>query len=67
MITDSSTQSLLHCFRSSNRLAPQPLSHIHLDIRVKGLAVQSFHTFPDECAIVRSQSLYELMKAPRKP
>jgi hypothetical protein len=60
MITTDSRQSLIHRFGSLNRLAPPPLSHVHIDIRSKGLSVQSFHTFPDECAIVRSQSLYEL-------
>jgi hypothetical protein len=64
MIADSSTHTLLHRFGSSNRLLPQPLSHVHIDSRVKGLSVQSFHTFPDECAIVRSQSLYELIPIP---
>ena len=60
MIADSSRHCLVHRFGSTNRLAPQPLSHVHIDSRVKGLSVQSFHTFPDECAIVRAQSLFEL-------
>jgi hypothetical protein len=51
---------LFHRFRSSNRLAPPPLSHIQISARVTDLSVQSFHTFPDECAIVRTQSLFEL-------
>ena len=28
--------------------------------RVNDLSIQSFHTFPDECAIVRTQSLFEV-------
>jgi hypothetical protein len=59
MALDASRESLLHRFRSSNRLAPPPLTHIHVDVRPNGLAIQSFHTFPDECAIVRTQSLFE--------
>ena len=35
-------------------------AHLHIDVRASGLAIQSFHTFPDECAIVRTQSLFEL-------
>jgi hypothetical protein len=67
MIADSSRHRLLHRFGSSNRLAPPPLSHVCIEARVKGLSVQSFHTFPDEHAIVRSQSLYELIApAPRR-
>ncbi len=60
MIADASRQSLIHRFGSSNRLAPRPLSHVHIEPRVRGLSVQSFHTFPEESAIVRSLSLYEL-------
>ena len=60
MTLDTSRDSLFHRFRSTNRLAPPPISHIHIDVRASGLAIQSFHTFPDECAIVRTQSLFEL-------
>jgi hypothetical protein len=66
MIADGSGQTLVHHFRSSNRLAPPPLSHVLVEPRVRGLSVQAFHTFPDECAIVRSQSLYELISAPSR-
>jgi hypothetical protein len=60
MIADGSRQSLLHCFRTPNRLLPAPLTHLRVEPRAGGLSLQSFHTFPDECAIIRSQSLYEL-------
>jgi hypothetical protein len=63
MIADGSRQTLVHHFRTSNRLAPPPLSHVYVEPRVGGLSVQAFHSFPDECAIVRSQSLYELIPA----
>jgi hypothetical protein len=66
MIADGTQQTLLHRFGSCNRLAPAPLSQVHVDSRTRGLSVQSFHTFPDECAIVRSQSLYELTSGPSK-
>jgi hypothetical protein len=65
MIADGSRQSLIHSFRSPNRLLPSPLTHVHIEPRARGLSLQSFHTFPDECAILRSQSLYELL--PRFP
>jgi hypothetical protein len=57
---EASRNRLFHGFKSSNRLAPEPISHISIGARVNDLAVQSFHTFPDECAIVRTQSLFEL-------
>jgi Protein of unknown function DUF2617 len=66
MIADDSRHALVHRFGSSNRLAPAPLTHVHVEARVRGLSVQSFHTFPDECAIVRSQSLYELIPTSTK-
>jgi hypothetical protein len=52
--------SLFHRFRDTNRLVPPPISSLHIDARASGLAIQSFHTFPQECAIVRTQSLFEL-------
>ena len=67
MIADSTPHSMIFRFGSSNRLSPQPLSHVHMDVRVKGLSIQSFHTFPDESAIVRSQSLYELVPGSSRP
>ena len=51
---------LLHHFGSSGRLATGALSWINLETRAKGLSVQAFHTFPDDHAIVKSQSLFEL-------
>ncbi len=66
LVADDSRQILAHRFGSSNRLAPAPLSQVYIEARVRGLSIQSFHTFPDECAIVRSQSLYELVCVPPK-
>ena len=60
MVCDLSQHNLVHSFKSSNRLVPPPLVHLHVEAAVRSLSIQSFHTFPDECAIVRSQSLYEL-------
>jgi hypothetical protein len=60
MTREVARDCLFHSFGSTNRLAPPPISHIHIDARAKDLAVQAFHTFPDECAIVRTQSLFEL-------
>jgi hypothetical protein len=63
---DGSPNRLFHHFRSSNRLAPEPISHVLMTARVNDLSIQSFHTFPDECAIVRTQSLFELKTAAKK-
>jgi hypothetical protein len=57
---DGSRDRLFHGFPSSNRLSPEPMSHVLIGARVNDLSVQSFHTFPDERAIVRTQSLFEV-------
>jgi len=59
-----SGEKLFHQFRSGNRLSPAPLSHLYIDARVRGLSIQTFHTFPDEWAIVRTQSLFETHLVP---
>ena len=47
--------------RSSRPTAWPPADQSYPDRRrVSDLSIQSFHTFPDECAIVRTQSLFEL-------
>ena len=51
---------LLHHFSSSGRLATGALSWINIETRSTGLSVQAFHTFPDDHAIVKSQSLFEI-------
>jgi len=63
---DASGHFLFHRFHSSNRLAPEPVSRIQINARVRDLSIQSFHGFPDECAIVRTQSLFELKTPPSR-
>jgi hypothetical protein len=60
---DAARDGLFHCFRASNRLAAAPISHIQITPRARDLSIQAFHTFPDECAIVRTQSLFELRRS----
>ena len=50
---------LLHRFESGGRLALGALSWINVETRTKSLLVQAFHTFPDDLAIVKVQSLFE--------
>jgi hypothetical protein len=52
-------RGLLHRFESGGRLALGALSWINVETRPRGLIVQAFHTFPDDLAIVKSQSLFE--------
>ncbi len=53
-------EGMLHRFNSSGRMALGALSYINVETRQRSLLVQAFHTFPDDYAIVKSQSLFEL-------
>ena len=53
-------EGLLHTFDSSGRMAIGALSYISVETRQRSLLVQAFHTFPDDYAIVKTQSVFEL-------
>lgn len=57
---DGKQRGMLHMFDASGRMALGALSYINVETRNRSLLVQAFHTFPDDCAIVKSQSLFEL-------
>lgn len=60
LVNNSEREGMLHMFESSGRVAMGALSYINLETRNHSLKVQAFHTFPDDCAVVKSQSLFEL-------
>ena len=47
---------MLHKFDSSGRMTLGALSYINVEVRARKLLIQAFHTFPDDYAIVKSQS-----------
>jgi len=57
---DGIRNGLLHRFDSSGRMALGALSYINVESRNRSLIVQAFHTFPDDYAIVKTQSVYEI-------
>ena len=57
---DGMRQGMLYRFDSSGRMALGALSYINLEARNRTLRVQAFHTFPDDYAIVKSQSVFEI-------
>jgi len=59
---DEQCQGLLHHFNSSGRVALGAVSYINVVTRSRLLLVQAFHTFPDDCAIVKSESQFHLPK-----
>lgn len=59
-LAEGETQGLVHRFDSSGRMSLGALSYIHVETRTKVMRVQAFHTFPDDYAIVKSQSTFHL-------
>lgn len=57
---DGERQGMLYRFGSNGRMQMGALSYINVETRKRSLLIQSFHTFPDDYAIVKSQSLFEL-------
>jgi len=52
-------RGLLHNFQPHHRLALAPLGYVAVEARAGCLFLSTFHTFPDEHAIVKTQSLIE--------
>lgn len=53
-------RGMFHKFDSSGRIALGALSYINVESRSRTLMIQAFHTFPDDYAIVKSQSLIQI-------
>jgi hypothetical protein len=49
-------EGLVHSFQSSGRMAFGAVSYIHVQSYQQHVRVRSFHTFPDSCTIIKSQS-----------
>jgi hypothetical protein len=57
---DGQQEGMLYRFDSSGRMAVGALSYISVQTRNRRLLVQAFHTFPDDYAIVKSQSIFQM-------
>ncbi len=53
-------QGMLQRFEPSGRFEMGALSYVNVDSRDKVLCVQAFHTFPDDCAVLKIQSWYRM-------
>jgi hypothetical protein len=62
ILLDAAPADIFHRFTPPSRMAPAPVSRLHIEARGKGLSVQAFHTFPEERTIVRVQSLFEVVE-----
>jgi len=54
------TEGLLHTFDASGRMALGALSYVNVETRQNSMLVQAIHTFPDDYAIVKVESLFSL-------
>lgn len=59
---DPERNGLFHRFEAGTRLSAAPLTRLQVEARPRYLSVQSFHTLPDERAVVRIQSLFEIRR-----
>lgn len=53
-------QGMFHRFDASGRLGVGAMSYVNVDCRDKVLRVQAFHTFPDDCAVLKIQSAFRI-------
>ena len=53
-------EGLIHKFDSSGRMALGGMSYVGIETRSRSMLVQAIHTFPDDHAIVKVESLFSL-------
>jgi hypothetical protein len=53
-------EGLIHRFESNGRLAFGAISYVNVQAFRNHIKVRSFHTFPETCAVVKSDSLFSL-------
>lgn len=49
---------LIQVFNSSGRLPIGGLSYIHVESKLKSLSIQAIHTYPDDYALVKTQTSF---------
>ncbi|MEI7458352.1 MAG: DUF2617 family protein [Pirellula sp.] len=49
---------LVHSFDSSGRIAFGAVSFMHVEEMDRQISIQAFHTFPDDCSIVKSTTTF---------
>lgn len=59
ILADGGKRGFLHNFQPNHRLTVAPLGFIAVEARAGCLSLSTFHTFPEEHTIVKSQSLIE--------
>lgn len=59
LLADGARKGMLYHFRPDHRLSLSPLGVVIVETLPRCLSVSAFHTFPDEFALVKTQSLIE--------
>tara|TARA_B100000700_G_scaffold184410_1_gene203370 strand:+ start:522 stop:1118 length:597 start_codon:yes stop_codon:yes gene_type:complete len=57
---DSELRGMVHFFDNNGRMATGAMSYVNLETRQNSLLIQAFHTFPDDLAIIKSQSVFSV-------
>jgi hypothetical protein len=61
ILADGARRGILFNFQPNHRLALAPLGFLTIEGNARSLVIQAFHTFPEECTVVKSQSLIDLL------
>jgi hypothetical protein len=59
ILADATSRGFLHNFQPHHRLALAPLGFVAVEGQSRSLVIHTFHTFPDDLTVVKSQSLIE--------
>jgi hypothetical protein len=60
LVADGPKACLFAEFPGLNRFSPGPISLIRTEVCRRSIVVHAFHTFPEQLAVVKTQSLVEL-------
>lgn len=60
LLQDCKRVALAFRFPAESRLSPEPLSLLRTDVAGESLLIHAFHTFPESCTVLKTQSLFEL-------
>jgi hypothetical protein len=60
---ESEREGMVHVFDATGRFSLGAVSYMNVESRNRSLLVQTFHTFPEEHAIIKLQSQFQLLDA----
>jgi Protein of unknown function DUF2617 len=60
LLADCKRAAVSYRFPAENRLSPEPLSLLRTESGSRSLLIHAFHTFPESCSVLKTQSLFEI-------